>query len=108
MVETSILQAAWYIRHVRIIWFLNLTYDVIINTQFYTKYRPRLFYVLDYPLKKNGCVLTAARGGTCAFTLKNSQHADKKTAHVTIGLCSRHRINPPPTRFVSDKASECR
>ena len=27
--------------------FVNETYDVIINTQFYTKYRPRVFYVLS-------------------------------------------------------------
>ena len=31
-----------------------------------------------------------------------------KTAHATIGLQSRHRINPRPTRFVSGKAGECR
>ena len=31
-----------------------------------------------------------------------------KTAHATIGLRSRHRIDPRPTRFVSGKASECR
>ena len=29
-----------------------------------------------------------------------------KTAHATIGLRSRHRINPRPTRLVSDKAGE--
>ena len=27
--------------------FVNYTYDMIINTQFYTKYRPRVFYVLS-------------------------------------------------------------
>ena len=27
--------------------FVNETYDMIINTQFYTKYRPRVFYVLS-------------------------------------------------------------
>ena len=31
-----------------------------------------------------------------------------KTAHATIGLRSRHRSNPRPTRFVSGKAGECR
>ena len=31
-----------------------------------------------------------------------------KTTHATIGLRSRHRFNPRPTRFVSGKASECR
>ena len=31
-----------------------------------------------------------------------------KTAHATIDLQSRHRINPQPTRFVSGKANECR
>ena len=30
------------------------------------------------------------------------------TAHATIGLRSRDRINPRPTRFVSGKAGECR
>ena len=31
-----------------------------------------------------------------------------KTAHATIGLPSRHRINPRSTQFVSGKAGECR
>ena len=31
-----------------------------------------------------------------------------KTAHATIGLRSRQRSNPRPTRFVSGKAGECR
>ena len=31
-----------------------------------------------------------------------------KTAHATIGLRSRHRSNPRPTRFVSGKTGECR
>ena len=48
----------------------------------------------------------AARGGTCAFTLKivntlvkNSSRHDRPSI--------RHRTNPRPTRFVSGKASEC-
>ena len=32
----------------------------------------------------------------------------KKAAHSTIGLRSRYRINPRPTRFVSGKTNECR
>ena len=42
------------------------------------------------------------------FHFENCQHADQKTAHATIGLRSRHRSNPRPTRFVSGKAGECR
>ena len=52
-------------------------------------------------------VHAAVRGGTCAFTLKMSTRWSK-TAHATIGLRSRHRSNPRPTRFVSGKAGECR
>ena len=52
-------------------------------------------------------VQAAVRGGTCAFTLKNCQHADQ-IAHATIGLRSRHRSNPRPIRFVSGKAGESR
>ena len=51
-----------------------------------------------------------ARGGTksSAFHVESCHHADK-TAHATIDVRSRHRINPRPTRFVSaNKASECR
>ena len=44
----STLHAAWCIRHVRIIWFLWTKRTIwIINTQFYTKYRSRVFYVLS-------------------------------------------------------------
>ena len=45
----STLQAAWYIRRARIIWFLRTKptrYDII-DTQFYIKYRLRVFYVLS-------------------------------------------------------------
>ena len=49
----------------------------------------------------------AVRGGTCAFTLK-TVHTLSGTAYTTIGLRSRHRINPRPTRFVSGMAGECR
>ena len=42
------------------------------------------------------------------FHVENCQQADPKTAHATIGLRSRHRSNPRPTRFVSGKAGECR
>ena len=45
----STLQAAWYIRHVRIIWFLltkPTIWLLLPGTQFYTKYRSRVFYVL--------------------------------------------------------------
>ena len=52
-------------------------------------------------------VHAAVRGGTCAFTLKIVS-TPIKTAHATIGLRSRHRSNPRPTRFVSGKAGECR
>ena len=52
-------------------------------------------------------VHTAARGGTCTFTLKIVSTLIK-TAHVTIDLRSRHRINPPSTRLVSGKGNECR
>ena len=37
-----------------------------------------------------------------------STPADKKSAHATIDLRSRHIINPRSTRFVSGKTSECR
>ena len=52
----STLQAAWYIRHVCIIWFLwtKRTYDMIINAQFYTKYRSRVFSVLSFFMKDIG------------------------------------------------------
>ena len=48
----STLQAAWYILRVCIIpgtWygFCQLTYDMIVNALFYTKYRSRVFYVLS-------------------------------------------------------------
>ena len=52
-------------------------------------------------------VHAAERGGTCAFKL-NIVNTLIKTAHATIGLRSRHRINPRLTRFVSGKASGCR
>ena len=52
-------------------------------------------------------VHAAARGGACTFTLKIVSILIK-TAHVTIDLRSRHRINPQPTRFVSGKTNECR
>ena len=52
-------------------------------------------------------VHAVARGGTCAFTLK-IVNTLIKTTHATIGLRSRHRIKPRPTRFVSGKAGECR
>ena len=42
-------------------------------------------------------VHTAARGGTCTFRIVRTL---LQTAHVTIDLRSRHRINPRPTRFV--------
>ena len=51
----STLQPAWYMRHVRIIWFLwtkRTMWLLIRSTQFYTKYRPRVFYVL--PLEDIG------------------------------------------------------
>ena len=61
--------------------------------------------------KKNVClglaVHAAVRGGTCAFTLKIVSTLIK-TAHATIGLRSRHRINPPSTRLVSGKGNECK
>ena len=52
-------------------------------------------------------VHTAARGGTCTFTLKIVSTLIK-TAHVTVDLWSRHGINPRPTRFVLGKANKCR
>ena len=52
-------------------------------------------------------VHAAVRGGTYDFTLK-AVNTLIKTAHSTIGLRSRHRINPPPSRFVSGMAGACR
>ena len=52
-------------------------------------------------------VHTVVLGGACAFTLK-IVNTLIKTAHAKIGLRSRHRSNPRPTRFVSGKAGECR
>ena len=46
----STLQAAWYIKHVRTIWFLwtkPTIWLLIPGIQFYTKYRPRVFHVLS-------------------------------------------------------------
>ena len=40
----STLQAAWYVRRSYNMVFVDYTYDMIINTQFYTKYRSRVFY----------------------------------------------------------------
>ena len=51
-----------------------------------------------------------ARGGTesRALNVENCHHT-AKTAHATIDVRSRHRINPRPTHFVSaNKSSECR
>ena len=50
-----------------------------------------------------------ARGGTksCTFHFENCHHT-AKTAHTTVDLRSRYTMNLRPTRFVSDKASECR
>ena len=42
---------------------------------------------------------------TLTRTCKNEQHT---AAHATIDVRSRHRIYPRSTRFVLDKASECR
>ena len=53
-------------------------------------------------------VHAAARGGTCAFTLKNINTLDKKNPLATIDLRSRHRTNSRPTNFVSGTANECR
>ena len=49
------------------------------------------------------------RGGTtcCAFHVENGD-TNEKTAHPTIYLRSRYRINLWPICFVSGKASECR
>ena len=55
-----------------------------------------------------GLFVHAVHSGTCAFHVENCQHADKKTAHATIGLRYRHRSNPRPARFVSGKAGKCR
>ena len=52
-----------------------------------------------------------ARGCTrrnLCFHVQNCNHTDKKTAHVTIDLRCRYRINPRPTRFVSGKANQYR
>ena len=60
------------------------------------------FFVISF-------VHAAARGGSCAFTLKIVKK--KKISRddtINTGLRSRHRINPRPTRFVSGKASEYR
>ena len=59
----STLQAPWYIRRVqlRIIWFLWTNYDMTINTQFYTKYRPRfmkyIYFLIEW--RKRGFRLSA-------------------------------------------------
>ena len=42
------------------------------------------------------------------FHVDTCRHPDKKLAHATIDLRSRHRINTRPTRFVSGKVSERR
>ena len=47
------------------------------------------------------CVAHRTRTGT----YKNAQHT---AAHATTDIQSRHRINPRSTRFVLDKARECR
>ena len=52
-------------------------------------------------------VHAAARGATCAFTLK-TVNTLMKTAHATIDLRSRHRTNPLPARLVSGKVNEGR
>ena len=54
------------------------------------------------------CSHCCTRWNMC-FHVENSRRTRwSKTAPVTIGLWSRHRINPPPTRLVSCTASKCR
>ena len=48
----------------------------------------------------------AARGGTCAFTLKIVSTLIKNSSRDDRPSIST--INPRPTRFVSSKANECR
>ena len=66
------LEAARYIRHVRIIWFLSTKHTIwllIPGTQFYTKYRPRVFYVLSWRIYYDRSVtpLDAARVNRTIF-----------------------------------------
>ena len=42
------------------------------------------------------------------FSGVNCKQADKKSAHLTIDLRPRHRLNPRPTRSVSGKGNACR
>ena len=88
---------AWYIRRVRIIWFSWIKPTTWLLILSFTQNIVRA--------QKKRFVHTAARGGTCAFTLKI---VIKLIKTVTIGIWSPHRINPPPTRLVSGKASKCR
>ena len=63
------------------------------------------------PLWENILIISCSRGCTrrnLCLHVEHCQHADQKQAHATIHLRSRHTINPPPTRFVSGKAKECR
>ena len=65
----STLQAAWYIRRVRIIWFLwtKPTIWSRINTQFYTWYRPRVPCVYPYEGYRSVTPLNAARVNRTIF-----------------------------------------
>ena len=47
MVETQLCKLRGYIRRVRIIWFLWTKPTIWLLMHFYTKYRPRVFYVLS-------------------------------------------------------------
>ena len=60
-------------------------------------------YLSYLPHRRNYAAYTAHRTRTPIY--KNAQHA---AAHATIDVRSRHRPNPLSTRFVLDKASECR
>ena len=59
------------------------------------------FFFKDY-------LLTLLYAAELSLSRRKMSIRGSKTAHATIGLRSRHRINLRPTRFVSGKASECR
>ena len=47
--------------------FVNYTYDMNINAQFYTKYRPRVLYVYPYEGYRSVTPLDAARVNRTIF-----------------------------------------
>ena len=51
------------------------------------------------------CLFTLLHAAEIVLSLWKLSTRLSKTAHATIGLWSRHRTKPPPTRYVTGKAT---